>query len=140
MAVETTNTMIARGSATAPIRVVNVSAPVRASITCPPCRVSAPKPHVRPWGGTTPSTTSMMPLDQVWCELLSPTVTLRTSDPLSSFERLHLESSRAPKCPILDPLTVLQLTLRSPLTLSATVGLSSSSGPLRLAYLQVNLA
>jgi hypothetical protein len=49
-------------------------------------------------------------------------VTLRTSDPLSSFERLHLEPSRAPKCPILDPLTVLQLSLRSPLTLSVTVG------------------
>jgi hypothetical protein len=49
-------------------------------------------------------------------------VTLRTSDPLGSFERLHLEPSRAPKCPILDPLTVLQLSLRSPLTLSVTVG------------------
>src|SRR5215208_4878968 len=42
MAVETTNTMIARGSATAPVLVVNVSAPVRASITCPPFRVRAP--------------------------------------------------------------------------------------------------
>ena len=51
----------------------------------------------------------------------NPTVTLRTSDPLSSFERLHLEPSRAPKCPILDPLTVLQLSLRSPLTLSVTL-------------------
>src|SRR5918994_557205 len=70
MAVETTNTMIERGSATAPVLVVNVSAPVRACITCPPFRVSVPKPHVRRWGGTTPSTTSMMPLDQVWCELL----------------------------------------------------------------------
>src|SRR5215216_7658115 len=70
MAVETTNTMIARGSATAPIRVVNVSAPVRASITCPPFRVSAPKAHVRSACGTPPSTTSIMPLDQVWCELL----------------------------------------------------------------------
>src|SRR5215203_1121783 len=56
MAVETTNTMIKRGSATAPVLVVNVSAPVRASITCPPFRVSAPKAHVRSACGTTPST------------------------------------------------------------------------------------
>src|SRR5918994_75302 len=53
----------------------------------------------------------------------NPTVILRTSDPLSSYERLHLEPRRASKCPILDPLKVLQLTLRSPLTLSVTVGL-----------------
>jgi hypothetical protein len=77
-AVETTNTMIARGSATAPVRVVNVSAPVGASITCPPFRVSAPKPHVHRWGGTAPSTTSIMPLDQVWCEL-TRTPSRRTS-------------------------------------------------------------
>src|SRR5215217_7628374 len=71
MAVETTKTMIERGSATAPVRVVNVSAPVRASITCPPFRVRAPLSPAcdSGWGGTTPSTTSMMPLDQIWCEL-----------------------------------------------------------------------
>src|ERR687898_66489 len=57
----------------------------------------------------------------------NPTVILRTSDPLSSYERLHLEPRRASKCPILDPLKVLQLTLRSPLTLSVTVGVRKLS-------------
>src|SRR5215213_2569381 len=51
MAVETTKTRIERGNATAPVLVVNVSAPVGASITCAPFRVSAPKPHVRSRAG-----------------------------------------------------------------------------------------
>jgi hypothetical protein len=53
----------------------------------------------------------------------SPTVTLRPSDTLRSPERPLREPRKAPECPILGTPTVLQRTLRSPITISVTVGL-----------------
>src|SRR5215203_4410514 len=103
MAVETTNTMIERGSATAPVRVVNISAPVRESMTCPPFRVSAPKPHVRSACGTPPSTTSMMPLDQVWCELRRTPLVRSSENPPSThsgeFLQLRTDTGRFDHAP-----------------------------------------
>ena len=55
---------------------------------------------------------------------LPPTVTLRPSDPLGSPETPFLEPKTARKWPILGTLRVLQLTLRSAIMLSVTVGFS----------------
>src|SRR5215216_3369072 len=52
----------------------------------------------------------------------NPTVTLRPSEPLGSPETPFLEPKTARKWPISGTLTVLQLTLRSAIMLSVTVG------------------